>query len=200
MAIYEKNVDYPGGVKPFTRQVIPAANIIVVAGKWLGYIQNIDETQDRPVTEQYEVGSVGVVEIIPGQPKYSLTLSKAKVYTARATQIFMDLSYSEIYGETTVKDAITGQMVGDAKNKALEVFSLIQHNILPFNIEIWELNYGVDQEGKPMDFNLDQASKSKIKTKYVDCWISNSTTPVSQGNVNVIETINLSCRKITMSA
>ena len=52
--------------------------------QWIGYVQNIDETQDRPVTEQYEVGSIGPVELLPGQPKYSFSMSKVKVYMSES--------------------------------------------------------------------------------------------------------------------
>jgi hypothetical protein len=200
MEIYEKNVDYPSGVVPFTRAVIPAANVLVVGGKWIGYAQSIEETQDRPVTPQYEIGSVGPVEILPGQPTYTITINKAKIYQKRLMQVFMDLSYGEKFGETLVKDAIKGQMVGDDTKKNLEVFSLITHNILPIDVEVWELNYGVDAEGAPIDFVLDQSSKSKVTTKYVDCWIGNTTKPIAQGTVNIIETMSLTARKIAVSS
>jgi hypothetical protein len=197
--IFEKNVDYPSGVKPFTRAVIPAANLIRVGGKFIGYVQNIDPTQDRPATEQYEVGSIGPVELIPGQPKYSYSLSHVKVYTNSIMQTFMDLSYAEQFGETAVKDAIQGQMVGDQASKNVEVFNIILHNILPITIEVWELNFGVDAQGNPIDFNLDEVSKDKLKTRYVDGWITSYSKPINQGNINVVETMNVSCRKISMS-
>ena len=198
--IYEKNIDYPQGVKPFTRAVIPAANVIVVGGKWIGYVQNIDETQDRPVTEQYEVGSIGPVELLPGQPKYSFSMSKVKVYNKRLLQVFLENGYAERYGPGYVGDAIKGQMAGDDVDKNNELFSLLIHNILPFNIEVRELNFGVDAEGAPMDWNLAEASKSKTKTKYIDCMISNYTKPISQGNINIVETMNVSARRIALSA
>ncbi len=192
-SIYEKNVDYPSGLVPFTRGVIPAANIIVIGGAKIGYIQNIDETQERPVTEQYEVGSIGPVDMLPGQPKYSFTLSHVKVYTQSMLKVVMALGYS---GGTDVNGAIQGQLSGD--NKDVKVFSLITHNILPFEIQVLELNYGVDSEGDPIDFNLDIDNKKAIITKYKDCWITNYTKPIAQGTVNVVETMSISARKIDM--
>jgi hypothetical protein len=196
--IWEKNIDYPQGVKPLTRATIPAANIIVVGGKWIGYIQNIDETQDRPVTEQYEVGSIGPVEILPGQPKYSFTMNKVKVYKKRMLQIFMENGYAEKFGPGYVGSAIEGQMAGNPEDTSQELFSLIIHNILPFDVEVWELNYGVDAEGNPMDWNFAEASKSKVKTKYIGCWISNYSKPINHTNANIVETMNVSARRIGM--
>ncbi len=192
---FEKIKDYPSGVVPFTRAVIPAANIISIGGRWIGYVQTIEEAQERPVTEQYEIGSVGVVEILPGQPRYSLSLEKVKVYKNSALQLFMEYGYQEKYGETAIKDAIQGQMVGDTANKNAEVFSLITHNILPFDIEVWELNYNVDLEGNPVDFVLDPASKSKLVTKWLNCWISRYSKPIAQGTINVVERMEITATR-----
>lgn len=193
---YEKSQDYPAGVVPFTRAVIPAANILFISNKPIGYVQRLDETQERAVDPQYEVGSIGPVELLPRQPAYNLTLEKVKIYSQNALQIAMDLGYSEKYGETTVKDAIKGQLVGDDTSKNREVLSLILHNILPFDLQVWELNYGVDASGNPLDFVLDPFSKSKVVTKYVSCWIKRYTKPITQGNANIIETMELGATKI----
>jgi len=192
--VYEKSKDYPAGVVPFNKAVIPAANILTINGKWIGFVQSIEPIQARDVTEQYEVGSIGPVDMLPGQPSYSLKLTKTKIYLHNAMQIFMEQGYQAKGYE--VKDAIKGQMVGDDANKEAEVFSLIIHNILPFDIEVWELNYGVDAEGKPLDFNLDPSSKNKIVEKYVNCWITNYTKPITQGTVNEVESIDLKAQKL----
>lgn len=196
--IYEKNVDYPSGIIPISRAVIPSANIIVIGGIKIGYVQDINETHDRPVTEQYEVGSVGPVELSPGQPKYSFTLNKVKIYGKKLLQIVLDAGYTDKYGGTNVKDAIKNQLTGDHKD--VDVFTLITHNILPFDIQVWELQYSKDASGNPIDFNFDINSKSKVISTYVDCMISNYTKPVAVGNVNEIETMNMSCRRIDTSS
>ncbi len=196
--IFEVNKDYPSGLKPFLREVIPAVNFLVVGGKKIGMIQRIDETQERNLTNQYEIGSIGPVEIVPGQPSFSLTLEKIKIYKTNALQILMDKGYNEKFGGTVVKDAIKGQMTGDTSTKDKEVFSLIIHNILPFDIEVWELDYSVDTTGNPVDFTLEPDSKSKVVTKYGNCWVRRYSKPISVGNANVVESMDIMCTKISL--
>ena len=118
--VYEKSKDYPAGVVPFNKAVIPAANILTINGKWIGFVQSIEPTQARDVTEQYEIGSIGPVDMLPGQPAYTLNLQKTKIYLHNAMQVFMEQGYKAKGYE--VKDAIKGQMVGDDANKEAEVF------------------------------------------------------------------------------
>jgi len=187
----DKSVDYPTGVVPFTRGVVPQANILVIGETKIGYIQDITENFDRPVTEQYEVGSVGVVEGLPGQPKYALTLNKTKIYGKNILRACME---SADFGDIDLQESIKTQLEASGSPSSTaqdEVFQLLIHNILPFDIEIWELDYGIGEGDTPNNFVFDIDNKDKLITIYKKCWFTSTSRSISQGSVNIVETANV---------
>ncbi len=181
-----KSTDYPTGVVPFTRAVVPQANIMVIGGVTIGYIQTLEEKFERPVNAQYEVGSVGIVEGLPGQPAYTLSVNKLKVYGQNLLKAMMESAYTE---NPSLKTAIKAQIKlgSSGSNPEREVFQLLIHQILPFDIEVRELDYGVSEDGTPNDFNLDVNNKRKLTTVYKNCWLTSGSKSIAQGTDNVVE-------------
>lgn len=187
---FKKSTDYPSGVVTFSKAVIPAAIIMAIGGVKFGYIQNIEEGFSREVAEQYEIGSVGVVEGLPGQPKYTLRATKLKTYG----KSFVKAAYESAFADNeTLKNNIKAQISAGSSSSSAEdeVFSLLIHQVLPFDLEVRELNYGIGEAGTPEDFNFDIDSKTKLITVYKGCWITNYTKTINQGTVNIVENADI---------
>ena len=88
------------GSKPVNNAVI-STNIKIKIGKWIiGYIRNITETQARPANPQYEIGSVGPIDLIPAQPAaVTLACTKIAVYGANLINVIANAIKSAQTGD-----------------------------------------------------------------------------------------------------
>jgi len=182
------------GSKAVNNAVI-STNITVELGKWtIGYIRSITETQARPVNPQYEVGTVGPIDMIPSQPAaVTLACAKVAIYganlvnvianaidTDQGTAIFTAPGLSALETQTAMK-AWLGKYQGQGGGGNLkDVFTL---SALPigFIIKINETFSG-------------DANKVLI-TEYHNCWIVRYTRPiVSSGDLLVAETADINCQ------
>ncbi len=87
---------WPADIK--TRAVISPQIRFRVGGKDAGFIQRCEARLARDVTPKYEVGTIGAVDMIPGQPSYALSITSLRFYDANLIQRLLNPS------ETPPKD------------------------------------------------------------------------------------------------
>jgi hypothetical protein len=191
------------GSKPVNNAVI-STNIKIMIGTWtIGYIRNITETQARPANPQYEVGTVGPIDIIPAQPAaVTLACAKVAIYGSNLINIIARGINSAVKpgsgGESSVftapgltsDETINGLKYWLGQHQAIQgdgnlanVFSLAD---LPvgFIVEIHEIFPG--------------ASTNNVSiTKYMNCWIVRYTRPiVASGDLLIAETADINCQYV----
>jgi hypothetical protein len=185
------------GSKPVNNAVI-STNIKIMIGSWIiGYIRNITETQARPANPQYEVGSVGPIDIIPAQPAaITLACTKVAVYGANLVNVIANAIKSApteggaispapgLSAGETVKalNYWLGQKQGGTADLA-KVFSLADIPI-GFIVEVDEI------------FPVDPTNV--MITKYMNCWIVRYTRPiVASGDLLVAEAADINAQYVT---
>lgn len=190
MAIYdERQKQYQNLNEEGSRELVAvnravsAATIKIKIGNIaIGYIQTYNETQARDATPLYEVGTVGIIEHQPGQPKYTLTIDKLAVYRINFLKIAMQAGMNS--SNKTLYDAIKSRL---PNNDPTIDFSTIVENAIPFDIVV--------EETDPVN------NASILNTTWVDCIITNYTRKINAtGNLTITETVNLSARKPRASA
>jgi len=184
------------GSKPVNNAVI-STNIKIKIGSWvIGYIRQITETQARPATAQYEVGTVGPIDLIPGQPAaVTLACTKVAVYGGNMINVIAsaiksaDASVFTAPGLTasetkTALEYWLGQRQGGTADLS-KVFSLADIPI-GFIVEIDEIF---------------PADPSKIMvTNYMNCWIVRYTRPIiTTGDLLIAETADINAQYVTYS-
>lgn len=178
--IYDKFTDTEA-IRPISRAVVSPAIEVKIGSVIIGYIQEIREVQNYDSNEQYEVGTVGVVELIPTQPNYQLTIRKLGVYHYNAVKV---LAQKGIETDTRY-DAIKTLLA--AKNHSdQDMFTSLVHVPIPFDIVVKEL-----------DPNEDPTDPAVMATTYKDCRITSYTRPiVASGNLTVAEDAMVKVRDI----
>ncbi len=185
------------GAKPVNNAVI-STNIKIKIGQWtIGYIRNITETQARPANPQYEVGSVGPIDIVPAQPvAVTLACTKVAVYGGNLVNVIANAINSAKVengaitpapglseGETlSALDYWLGQKQGKSAGDLKTVFSLADIPI-GFIVEVDEIF---------------PADNTKVMiTKYINCWIVRYTRPiVASGDLLVAETADINAQYV----
>jgi len=174
-----------------------APNIVVVVGtNVVGYIQQLVEAQSRPANPTYEVGSMGIVELIPGQPApVTLNITKLAVYGQNLIQAFMQYTNAD---ETVATPEVVSSGGGLAsvssssvrawanayvQGKSLTNISAIQVlSDAPVGIVIKVEEHAPDGLGL-------------MTTTYHDCFFTTyGKTVAASGNLTITETATLTCR------
>lgn len=191
------------GSKPVNNAVI-STNIKIMIGTWtIGYIRNITETQARPANPQYEVGSVGPIDMIPAQPAaVTLACTKVAIYGANLLNVISRAINSAITAPTggqstiftapglTAAETIAGLKYWLGQHQGVQgdgdlakIFSLAD---LPvgFIVEIQEIFPG--------------ASTGNVSiTRYMNCWIVRYTRPIiASGDLLIAETADINCQYV----
>jgi len=182
------------GTKPVNNAVM-STNIKIKIGLWtIGYIRNITETQARPATAQYEVGSVGPIDLIPNQPAaVTLACTKVAVYGANLINVIGN-GIKSANASIFTAPGLTADETQSALNYWLaersitdlsKVFSLADIPV-GFIIEI--------DETFPAD-----ATKVMI-TQYMNCWIVRYTRPIiTTSDLLVAETADINAQYVKYS-
>jgi hypothetical protein len=173
---YEKIIDNRDLVA-VNRAVSVASIKISIGGIALGYIQNYTGNQNRPATPLYEIGSVGIIEHIPGQPNYTLTINKLAVYRINfmkmATQAGMKAKNEDLYNAIRTRLNSSDPIID---------FSVITEAPIPFDILV--------QQKDPVD------NVAILKTQWIDCLVTASSETVAVGgNLTIAENLTLVARK-----
>ena len=159
------------------RAVSAAAIKISIGGIAIGYIQAYTGNQNRPANPLYEVGSVGIVEHMIGQPTYSLTINKLAVYRINflkmAAQAGMKAKNPDLY------NAILSKL---NSNDPVIDFSVITEAPIPFDIIV--------QQKDPVN------NTSFLTITWEDCVVTaQSDTVNATGNLTIAENLTLVARK-----
>jgi hypothetical protein len=183
------------GSKPVNNAVI-STNIKIKIGSWvIGYIRQITETQARPANPQYEVGTVGPIDLIPAQPAaITLACTKVAVYGGNLINIIaraIKSADASVFTAPGLSAAETikalnywlGAHQGGGAGDLAKVFSLADIPV-GFIVEI--------DETFPAD-------ETKIMiTHYMNCWIVRYTRPIiASGDLLVAETADINAQYVT---
>lgn len=191
------------GSKPVNNAVI-STNIKIKIGSWvIGYIRNITETQARPANPQYEVGTVGPIDIVPAQPAaVTLACTKIAIYGGNLINVVANALKSNDLASLTPPPGLTlaeaqsalkywlGQKQASQKDGDMAlVFSLAD---IPVGFEIeCDETYPVVGTGNKL---------SVMISKYVNCWIVRYTRPiVASGDLLVAETADINAQYVKYS-
>ena len=182
------------GTRAVTNAVI-SPNVEFVIGQFtIGYTRRMTETQARPVTPLYEIGTVGIIEMTPQQPApITLAAEHIEIYGASFINIVAkaiasgDLSGISPAAGLSVEDTKTAMKLWLDKRLGTDdmgqVFNLAD---FPVGFEL-RLN-----EQHPLD-------DSKIMvTTYHNVWMTRYSRPiVSTGDLLIIETADMSAQRAT---
>jgi len=187
------------GSKPVNNAVI-STNIKIKIGTWvIGYIRNITETQARPANPQYEIGTVGPIDIVPAQPAaVTLACTKIAIYGGNLVNVIANALKSNDLASITPGPGLSAEetqaalkyWLGQKQAKEADgdmavVFSLADIPV-GFEIEIDE-TFPV-----PSGSNL-----SVMKSTYVNCWVVRYTRPiVASGDLLVAETADINAQYV----
>jgi hypothetical protein len=136
--IVENKVDVQG-VIPTSRTVTTPGIYIQVGAFIVGRIQSVTENQARGATEVYEVGSVGPVDITMGQPKYTLAISKMKIYRQSLVQV-MSIEAMKSKDLALYNKLVAALTTGAPKVPDDAVFRNLSHFAFPFDIKVIEVD------------------------------------------------------------
>jgi len=182
--IYDKFEDTEA-IRPISRAVVSPAIEVKIGNVTIGYIQSIQESQNRPANAQYEIGTEGIVELIPSQPTYQLSVTKVGVYHYNLAKVF-----NEIGANASPKlAAIKAQLAAKGHTEG-DMFTNLVHMPIPFDILVKELDPNSNDPTNP----------AVMGTRYRDCFMSAYTRPIaSAGNLTVVETATIEVRDIKYS-
>lgn len=183
------------GSRAVTNAVI-SPNVELMIGSFpIGYARRATETQSRPVNPVYEIGSVGVIEMVPGQPApVTLALEKVAIYGATLVGIIAKAIDS---GDLAGVSAAAGLSLDDTKSalriwverrlgagKSLGDVSTLADMPVGFQCRL--------NEQHPLD-----DTKVFIST-YHNCWITRYTRPiVASGDLMVVEAMDISAQRVS---
>lgn len=188
------------GAKPVNNAVI-STNISIKIGLWtIGYIRNITETQARPANPQYEIGTVGPIDMVPAQPAaITLACTKVAVYGANLVNIIANAIKSSKSvggaitpapgldeGETiSALDYWLGQKQGKPEGNLATVFSIAD---IPIGFIV------------QLDETFPGDNKKVMVTKYHNCWIVRYTRPIiASGDLLVAEAADINSQYVSYS-
>lgn len=171
-------------------------NIELLIGNFtIGYAKSVTETQERPVNPIYEIGSVGVIEMVPGQPApVSLSLAHVAIYGATLPMIVAKAIAS---GNLSGISAAAGLSLDDTKTalqnwvtarlgagRTMADISTLADMPVGFQVRI--------NEQHPLD-----VTKVFITT-YSNCWITRYSRPiVATGDLLTVETLDIRSQRVS---
>ena len=152
-------------------QIIITVNDIGGHEIQIGAIQSIDEKQTRPLQEVGEVGTDGILEIVPTKwTSYSISLSRT---------MFDGISLTQAFGRG---------------------FRNIQSQRFPFDIKIFDLSMSmVSPSDAWTPPGNDDGATPKILTVYKNCWFSDLGTPYKCDNYIIVQSATVKCEGIFTS-
>ena len=182
------------GSRAVTNAVI-SPNVEILIGQFtLGYIRRLTETQARPVTANYEVGTVGIVELTPQQPApITLSAEHIEIYGANFINVIAkaiasgDLAGVSPAAGLSLDDTKAALKIWLRKRLGNEDFGKV------FALADFPIGFAMRlQEQHPLD-----ETKLYITT-YQNCWITRYTRPVvATGELTVVETADITAQRTT---
>lgn len=149
---------------------LSTAIVIKVAGNAVGALQDFTLNQDRGLYEAVEIGTDGIIEVVPQ------SATKFKVTTNRL--VFDQMRLPQAFSRAFVN--IAAQRIG-------------------FDIEIFDLNYATGFITNAGQVTQENAAGSGIMVmKIVNCWFSSLSTPYKANDYTIIESANLTAETIQL--
>ena len=183
------------GSKAVTNAVL-SPNVELQVGTFtIGYAKQVTETQARPVNPVYEIGTVGIVEMVPGQPApVTLALEHVAIYGASMINV---IAMAIDSGNLSGISAAAGLSEADT---AIALKTWLQQrlgaNATMSNVySLSDMPVGF--AAKVMEQSPIDASAVYITT-YNNCWITRYTRPIkATGDLLVVETMDISAQSTT---
>jgi hypothetical protein len=183
------------GSKAVTNAVISPNVELQIGNFTIGYARQVTETQARPVNPIYEIGTVGIVEMVPGQPA-PVTLSLEHVAIYGATMINV-IALAIDSGNLAGISAAAGLSAADTAT-ALQIWLQQRLGANATMGDVFSLS------DMPVGFQCKIKEQSPISasavfiTTYNNCWITRYTRPVkATGDLLVVETMDISAQSIS---
>ena len=183
------------GTHPVTNAV-QSPNVELQVGQWtIGYAKQVTETQSRPVNALYEMGTVGPVEMVPGQPAPpTLALEHTAIYGASLINI---IALAVDTGNLSGISAAAGLSIA----QTAAALNLWLQQRLGANASFGQIFSLADM---PVGFKAQVRENSPLDptvvmiTTYHNSWITRYTRPIkATGDLTVVEAMDISCQKIT---
>ncbi len=183
------------GTRAVTNAVLSPNVELQIGSFTIGYARKATETQARDVTPIYEIGTVGIVEMAPGQPKpVTLALEHVAIYGATMVGIVAKAIAS---GNLAGISAAAGLSLDDTKT-ALAIW--VQKR-LGAGRTIADISSLADM---PVGFQCQLNEQHPLDdtkvfiTTYQNCWITRYTRPVaSSGDLLVVEALDITAQRVT---
>jgi hypothetical protein len=183
------------GSRAVTNAVISPNVELQIGSFTIGYARRATETQSRPVNPIYEVGTVGIIEMVPGQPApVTLALEHVAIYGATLVGIIAKAIAS---GNLAGVSAAAGLSLDDTKT-ALQIW--IQKRLgagrtIADITSIADMPVGFQcqlNEQHPLD------DTKLFITTYQNCWITRYSRPVvATGDLLTIEAMDITAQRVT---
>ena len=189
------------GSKPVNNAVI-STNIKIKIGKWvIGYIRNITETQTRPANPQYEIGSVGPIDMVPAQPAaVTLACTKVAIYGANLLNVIGNAIKSDLSEGGTIFKApglSDGETLSALNHWLGQKQSGVGDDDLGLVFSLADLPVGFIVE---IDEIFPPILEKMLITKYQNCWIVRYTRPIiASGDLLIAETADINAQYVTYS-
>jgi hypothetical protein len=182
------------GVKPITNATVSTNIQILLGTSIIGYIRTLTESQTRPATSLYEIGTVGIVEQIPGQPgPVTLAVTKVATYHKNLINAIASLLNIDSVSDIDNWDIPRGMTATDVKNALTTWYGKMSTVTTPQ--AVYALQY------LPLGFTLKVTETNPAEvdqiTTYHGCFITRYSRPiVSSGELVVAETADISARYV----
>jgi hypothetical protein len=177
------------GNKAITNAVL-SPNVELAIGQFtIGYARQVTETQARDVAPVYEIGTVGIVEMAPGQPKpVTLALEHVAIYGATMVNIVALAIASGNMAGISAAAGLTSQQTVAALTTWLQALGTTMSSI--FDLAHMPIGFLAKvYEQSPVD------PSAQMITTYNNCWITRYTRPIkATGDLLVVETMDISAQ------
>lgn len=170
------NVARGAGVRPVGRIALAYAYEMRVGNKVVGLIRDITEDHRRDVTPVYELGTVGPVDLAPGQPSFTATGSATKVYTFNLLTTLYALALEDPNLAGAVNMPVIRELINASTRNvnlggiAEQMLSVISGYPIPMDIAMVETRpTAFSPSGGPPITNIGQRSSITV---YKEAWIT----------------------------
>lgn len=180
------------GARAVTNAVV-SPNVEFMIGQFtIGYIRRMTETQARPVTPIYEIGTVGIVEMTPQQPApVALAAEHIEIYGATIINVIAkaiqsgDLSGISPAAGLSIEDTKSALKLWLDKRLGTDDFGQV------FNLADFPVGFEMRlNEQHPLD------DTKMMITSYENCWLTRYSRPVvATGDLLIIETADMSAQR-----
>ena len=180
------------GTRAVTNAVISPSVELKIGDFLIGYARRCTETQARPVNPLYEIGTVGIVEMVPGQP----------------VPVTLAMEHIEIYGATFVN--IIAKAVNSNNLSGISTAAGLSLDQTKAALTLWLNKRGITYgqifalADFPVGFQMNASEQhptddtKKLISIYNNCWVTRYSRPiVSTGDLLIVEAADISAKSVS---